>query len=299
MVSFVNDTPVVNDLLLPFQVCAGAVRGRLVRLGPALDAILGGHDYPAPVARLLAEMLALAAALAGGLKYEGVFTLQAQGDGPVSLLMADVTSAGALRGYARFDAARLGESGSARDLLGNGHLAFTVDQGPDTDRYQGIVALEGDSLAECIELYFDQSEQLDTAVKTALSNEGGWRVAALLVQRMPVLLSGQPILTGDEAEDSWRRAVILMSSATPVEMLNGEIGPEELLWRLYHGEAVEAFTPRALAAKCRCSAEKVLATLRSFDRDEIVALADHKGQVDVTCEFCRATYAFVPADLDR
>ena len=237
--------------------------------------------------------------MAGGLKYDGIFTLQAQGDGPVSLLMADVTSAGALRGTARFDAARLGDSRSVRELLGNGHLAFTVDQGPDTDRYQGIVALEGDSLAECVELYFDQSEQLDTAVKTALSNEGGWRVAALLVQRMPALLSGQPILTGEESEDSWRRAVILMSSATPEEMLGGEIGAEKLLWRLYHGEAVEAFGVRVLEAKCRCSADKVLSTLRSFDRDEVVALANHNGHVEVTCEFCRTTYAFAPADLDR
>jgi len=288
----------VTDLLLPFHVSAGAVRGRLVRLGPALDAILGGHDYPAPVAALLAEMLALAAALAGGLKYDGIFTLQAQGNGPVSLVMADVTSAGALRGYARFDAVRLPERGNVKDLLGEGHLAFTVDQGPDTDRYQGIVALDGDSLAECVEIYFDRSEQLDSAVKTAISSENGWRVAALMVQRMPAPLSGQPILTGDEAEDSWRRAVILMSSATPVEMLDGAVAPAELLWRLYHGEAVEAFASRALVAKCRCSGDKVLSTLRSFDRDEIVGLADENGQVVVTCEFCRSAYAFTAADLD-
>ena len=189
----------MTDLLLPFHVCAGAVRGWLVRLGPALDTILGGHDYPAPVATLLAEMLALAAALAGGLKYDGIFTLQAQGNGPVSLVMADVTSAGGLRGYARFDAARLPQRGLVQDLLGEGHLAFTVDQGPDTERYQGIVALQGDTLAECVELYFDQSEQLDSAVKTAISSENGWHVAALMVQRMPAPLSGQPILTGYEA----------------------------------------------------------------------------------------------------
>ena len=291
----------MTDLLLPFQVSAGAVRGRMVRLGTTLDTILGGHDYPPPVASLLAEMLVLAAALAGALKYDGIFTLQAQGDGPVSLVMADVTSAGALRGYARFDERRLamlGKLPSLKALMGRGHLAFTVDQGGDTDRYQGIVALDGDTMAACVEQYFRQSEQIDSAVKTALAREGGWRAAALMVQRMPSALPGQPILTGEEADEAWRRAVILMGSATAPEMLDRAVTPTDLLWRLYHGDGIEAFAARPLEARCRCSAEKVRSTLRSFDRDEIVSLADESGKVVVTCEFCRAVYAFAPAELD-
>jgi len=290
----------VTDILLPFQVAAGAVRGRMVRLGPAVESILAGHAYPPPVARLLAETLALAAALAGGLKYDGIFALQAQGDGPVSLVLADVTSAGALRGYARFDAARLamlGKAPSLKALMGKGHLAFTVDQGPDTDRYQGIVALEGADLAESVELYFRQSEQLDTAVKAAVSAEGGWRAAALVAQRMPAAMTGQPILVGDEAEDIWRRAAILMNSATAQEMLDPAVAPQDLLWRLYHAEQVEAFEPRRLEARCRCSEAKVVATLRSFPADEISGLADDDGKIVVTCEFCRVAYTFTAADL--
>jgi len=295
--------PLTQDLLLPFHIVAGLARGRMVRLGPALDEILRGHDYPRPVAALLGETLALAAALAGALKYEGVFTLQAQGDGPVSLLVADVTSAGHLRGYARFDAERVAEAGSDADmkrLLGAGYLAFTVDQGPDTDRYQGLVELEGATLAECADAYFERSEQLPTALKLAVDGggEAPWRAAALMLQRMP-LGPNSPILTADEAEEGWRRAAILMSSATPAEMLDPELASERLLWRLFHAEGLAADEGRPLEARCRCSQDKVEGTLRSFPRDEIEGLRDEAGDVVVVCEFCKTRYAFDPAGLER
>lgn len=299
----------IQDQLLPFSIGGGAVRGRVARLGPALDAVLGAHAYPVPVARLLAETLALAAVLAASLKYEGVFTLQAQGDGPVSLLLADVTSAGSLRGYARFDAEALaavtdgegGADGEGVGLLGSGYLAFTVDQGPDTDRYQGIVELAGGSLAECAHLYFRKSEQLETAVKVAArppSGPDGWRAAAVMVQRMPAASEHAPILVADEAEDCWRRASILLASATEDEMLDPALPPEQLLWRLYHAEMLQTFESRPLAARCRCSKAKVEGTLRSFPRDEVAGLADERGDVVVTCEFCRTDYTFGPQDLD-
>lgn len=295
-----------TDLLIPFHLGGGAVRGRLVRLGPAVEAILAGHGYPQPVGLLLAETLALAAALAGGLKFDGIFTLQAQGDGAVSLVMADVTSGGDLRGYARFDAVKLAavaaDAAPVPGLLGGGYLAFTVDQGPKTDRYQGIVELGGATLSACAETYFRQSEQIDTRVKLACrpaADGRGWAAAALTVQRMPADIPGAPILVGEEAEDGWRRAALLMETATAAEMLSPDLGGEALLHRLFHAELLQVSAPRPLAARCRCSRDRVARTLRSFARAEIEDLRDDTGRVIVTCEFCRTAHSFTPADLER
>lgn len=291
-----------NDLILPFQVAGGAVRGRLVRLGPAVDAILDGHDYPPAVGKLLAETLALAGVLAGSLKYDGVFTLQAQGDGPVGLVLADVTSAGDIRGYARFDANKLAAAAdtSVKGLFGTGYLAFTVDQGPKTDRYQGIVELNGATLADCAKEYFAQSEQLDTEVMVASRApvEGaGWQVGALMIQRMPGSQPGAPIMTADESVEHWRTASILLASLSENELL--ALDPGQVAFRLFHGEGLQAWEPKRLAAKCRCSLPKIASALRSIPRDEISALRDEKGEVTVTCEFCRTVYSFDDEALER
>src|SRR5262245_23322940 len=203
----------LDDLIQPFKLEGQAVRGRLVRLGPLLDVILHRHQYPDAVATLLAEMLALSAALAGALKYEGVFTLQTKGDGPIRLMVADVTSSGDVRGYAQFDAERLaaigataeGSSLSVPRLLGAGYLAFTVDQGQHTERYQGIVELTGATLAECVHHYFRQSEQFEAAIKLAAGRsapDGTWRAGALMLQRLPPEAGA-----AEDVEDGWRRAL--------------------------------------------------------------------------------------------
>ncbi len=294
-----------RDLIQPFLIQAGAVRGRLVRLGPALDAILGGHGYPRAVAERLAETLALAAALAGSLKFDGIFTLQIQADGAIPLVVADITSAGALRGYARVDAAKLAEA-EGRDLpavpryFGRGHLAFTVDQGPDTDRYQGIVELSGDTLADCARTYFRQSEQLETAFRLAVRPDDGqgWGAAVIMVQRMPSAPTS-PILTSDEAEDGWRRADILMASAKDAELFDPALTASALLHRLYHADGLQMFDARPLEARCRCSAERVEATLKSFPRQQVEEMRDEHGMVAVVCEFCKTAYRYGPQDLDR
>lgn len=294
-----------DDLLLAFQLTSGAFRGRLSRLGAAIDGILARHDYPPPVAALLAETVALAAVLAGALKYAGKFTLQIQGDGPVPLLVADVTSDGDLRGYARVESERLaavlasdGDMSMPR-LLGKGYLAFTVDQGPDTDRYQGIVELTGASLCDCVHQYFRQSEQLETALKVAVrapEGDNGWRAAGLLLQRMPP--SGAPILLED-VDELWRRAVILMGSATTAEMVDPALPGETLLWRLFHDDGLLLSPSRPLRARCRCSRERVEGTLRSFPRSDVEDMRDEAGRVVATCEFCKTSYDFGPADLER
>ncbi|HLO77057.1 MAG TPA: Hsp33 family molecular chaperone HslO [Magnetospirillum sp.] len=290
-------------MILPFQVAGGAVRGRLVRLGPAVEAILAGHAYPAPVGRLLAETLALASVLAGSLKYDGVFTLQAQGQGPISLLVADVTSAGDLRGYARFDAERVAAAAEATvpALLGTGYLAFTVDQGPKTDRYQGIVELTGATLAECAKQYFAQSEQLDTEVVLASRVDDGAApmAAALMIQRMPGGQPGAPILTGDQSAEAWRTATILLASLTEAELLDPALAAEQVPHRLFHAEGLQMWEPKALRAQCRCSDAKIASALRSIPRAEIAALRDEAGKVTITCEFCRTVYAFDDEALER
>jgi molecular chaperone Hsp33 len=287
-----------DDLVQPFQIEPFALRGRLVRLGPAIDSILTRHAYPAPVAAMLGEAITLAVALAGALKYEGVFTLQTKGDGPIRMMVADVTTAGAIRGYAQFDAARLEAgapaTGSVPRLLGAGYLALTVDQGEHTERYQGIVELQGSTLAECVHHYFRQSEQVEAALKVAIAqvpDESGtprWRAGALMIQRLP---RESFTLERETEDDAWRRAAIFMSSSTSAELIDPALAPEQLLFRLFHEDGVRAYPPHLLMAKCRCSRHRVETVLRALTPDEI---ADMKidDKITVTCEFCSTVYDF-------
>ena len=271
------------------------MRGRLVRLGPVVDSALTGHDYPPAVAAMLAEAMAMGAVLASGLKYDGIFTLQLQGDGPVRLMLVDITSGGDMRGYARFDADRLASSrvpeGLVPRLFGAAHMAFTVDQGPGTERYQGITSLEGATLGDCCHAYFRQSEQLQTAIRLCASemSEPGKapRAAALMLQRLPL----NNVLQAEEAEDDWRRAVIMMSSARPSELLEPSLSSADLLFRLFHEDGVRIYRQRPLRHNCRCSREKVERTLRAFPLAELETMVEN-GVVRVTCEFCKTDYVF-------
>jgi molecular chaperone Hsp33 len=299
-----------DDLVQPFRLDPFALRGRLVRLGPTVDRILAQHDYPEPVATLLGEAITLAVLLAGALKYDGVFTLQTKGDGPVRLLVADVKTDGAVRGYAQYDSTRLGEimpaddrwggdSPSVPDLLGAGYIAFTVDQGDDTERYQGIVEIVGSTLAECAQHYFRQSEQLQAGLKLAVARageEGAWRAGGLMLQRVPPEGGHPPI--GDDVEDAWRRVMVLMSSATAAELVAPDLPPRRLLWRLFHEEGVRVFETNAVEARCRCSRERIARILLAFPADEIEDM--QKDPVTtVTCEFCNTRYEFEAEELAR
>jgi len=280
-----------DDHILPFQIEAQGLRGRLVRLGPLADEILHRHEYPPVVARMLAEMLALAALLAGALKYEGVFTLQTSGDGPIRLMVADITSTGNMRGYAQFDAARLPADGepSVPRLLGAGHLAFTVDQGDFTDRYQGIVELDGATLSDCVHHYFRQSEQLQCALRLAVGESGGhWRAGALMLQRMP---PPEESYEAEAAEDGWRRALAFMASVRNGELTDPGLTPNALLYRLFHEDGVRVFREQPLSAGCRCSRERVEMVLRAMPADELSAMQE-EGEALVTCEFCNRKYRF-------
>lgn len=289
------------DQVQPFLIESSGIRGRLLRLEGVCDRILARHDYPAPVARLLAEMLALCGGLASLIKYDGIFTLQASGDGPLRMMVVDVTSDGAMRGYAGFDHERverlMAENAgqpTVPQLFGQGYLAFTVDQGSYSERYQGIVTLTGDTLASCLQHYFMQSEQLQSGIVLAGGQRGAhWVSAALVLQRLP-----EEAVHAIEDEDDWRRAMVLQASCSEDELLDDSLGFHDLLYRLFHEEGVRVFEPRPLKEGCRCSRKKLEGVLKAMPRPEIEDLKNN-GAVEVTCEFCTTLYRFDDDDLER
>ena len=291
------------DQIKPFMVEAAGVRGRLVQLGDAVEEVLSRHPYPQPVAALLAEMLALTAALGSLLKFEGVFTLQTKGDGPISMMVADMTADGALRGYADYKAEAFEGEREREDLgqlLGKGYIAFTVDQGPNTERYQGIVELRGARLHDSVQYYFRQSEQLSTALSAAAGqNEAGqWRAGAIILQQMPEEEArAQGLEQAKQREEGWVHALTLMSTTKDEELLSTDLAPNELLYRLYHEDGVRVFPARGLGFGCRCSRERVEGVLRSIPDEELATLKLDDGRVEVVCEFCRTAYHFDDVDL--
>ncbi len=291
-------TPAV-DMIQPFQIEGPGLRGRMVRVGPALDKALSPHGYPASVGRLLSETVATALILASSLKYDGIFTLQITGDGPVGTLMADVTSDGAFRCYAGYDAVRLAaleaETSDATlpHYLGAGRMAFTVDQGPDMERYQGVTEVTGATMAECAHAYFRQSEQLQTAM-VILTDVENATAGALMLQQLPE----QQNVMDEDTEEDWRRAVVLMSSVRQEELLDEGLAPADLLYRLFHEDGVRLFDALSIRNECRCSVKKVKRTLKSFPREEIEGMREDDGIVRVTCEFCKTDYTFDDDALD-
>ncbi len=300
--------PAVPDIVVPrgvtrFHLPCRPVRGRLIRLGPLADALLTRHDNHKAVTRLAGEALVLAAGLASALKYRGSFSVQAKGDGPVSLLLADCTDGGALRGYARSDphklAALLAEhpEPSASRLLGKGYLAFTVDQGPETDPYQGIVAIEGESLADMALHYFRTSEQLRCFVRIAAApTDAGWRAGALILEKVAGSGGVDPDLDEADREESWATASALATTLTDAELLDDGLPPDRLLYRLFHSEGVVTSRPRALAYGCRCSRARLSGILEGFPPDDL----DHMtvgGDIVMTCEFCNLDFRFPRTDL--
>lgn len=305
------------DQVQPFQWDSAPLRGRLVRLGPALETILHRHAYPEPVAWLLAEMTALTTVLAATLKFDGIFTLQAKGEGAVRMLVADLVQNGsaprALRAYAQMDpdavaalALPAGQCPPLRQLTGGGYLAFTVDQGEHAERYQGIVGLDGDSLTACVQHYFRQSEQLPTGlVVAARPDPTGWRAAALMMQQMPDPADPARLPTaegapGDGREDDWRRAMVLMATCTAEELLDSTLSPHALLYRLFHQEGVRVFDPWPVEHRCRCSRARVATTLRALSDDAVESLKEN-GQITVSCQFCNQRYVFdsLPPEPDN
>jgi molecular chaperone Hsp33 len=306
----------VDDAVLPYEVDALDLRGRLTRLGPTLDEILTKHDYPTPVGKLLGEAIVLTTLLGSSLKFDGRFILQTQTDGPVSFLIVDFKAPDRLRAYARFDASRLKDGQDSGSLLGKGHLAMTIDQGPDMSRYQGLVALDGGSLEDAAHEYFLRSEQIPTRVRLAVGEEwrGGdgprhrWRAGGMLMQflpKSPERARQADLDPGDAPEgtvthtvkedDAWIEGQSLIATVEDVELIDPDLSGERLLYRLFHERGVRVFKPLALQAQCSCSRDAVSSMLKSFAPEDRAGMVKD-GKVEVTCEFCSSVYQFTPQE---
>jgi molecular chaperone Hsp33 len=310
-----------DDSILPFEVASLDLRGRVVRLGPALDDILARHDYPPTISKLLGEAIVLTVLLGSSLKFEGRFILQTKTDGPVRLLVVDFRSPGQVRACAQFDSTAIAGSApkSAGELLGRGHLAMTIDQGPEMSRYQGLVALNGGNLEDAAHEYFLRSEQIPTRVRLAVAEElsagvGGprhrWRAGGMLLQFLPKKaerMRGPDLDPGDAPagtarhavpeDDAWVEGRSLIATVEDVELIDPSLSSERLLYRLFHEHGVRVFRSADVAAKCSCSRASVTNMLNSFpqrDRDEMVL----DGVISVTCEFCNSKYVFAPAEVE-
>jgi molecular chaperone Hsp33 len=317
--------PAGDDAVRPFQVDGLDVRGRAVQMGPALDALLGRHDYPPAVSKLVAEAAVLTALLGASLKFEGKFILQTQTDGPVSMLVVDFRTPGDLRAYASFNAEAVAKAEAAGEassgqLLGRGTLAMTIDQGAEMTRYQGIVALEGQSLEEVAHTYFRQSEQIPTKVRLAAAEllvraDGEtrhlWRAGGILAQFMPAVTSRLPRIdlpggdvpegaeTDDAAEDdSWREAQLLVETVEDHELLDSSVPVERLLYRLFHERGVRVYDPTPLREECSCNRGRIDSVLRSFSAEAIDESVED-GRIKVKCEFCGTAYEFEPDEFRR
>ena len=288
-----------DDLVASFSLDRAPVRGRVVRLGPeALDPILRRHDYPRPVAMLLGEALALAALVGSLLKTDGRLVVQAQGQGPVSLLVAEHT-AGGLRGYARMaEGAREALANANRmppaALLGAGYLVLTLDEGDNKAPHQGIVPLEGDTLAQCAENYFRVSEQTDTCIRLAVGEVMSrdapplWRAGGALMQR---LASDQA--RGDTEED-WNRPSILFHSVKDEELVDPALGADRVLYRLFHEDGVRMTPPTPLEDRCTCNEERLTNVMRQFPHSELQDLIEPDGLLHAHCQFCSREYLIEP-----
>jgi molecular chaperone Hsp33 len=311
-----------DDTILPFEIASLDLRGRLVRLGPVVDTILRRHDYPSPVAKLVGEAIVLTVLLGSVLKFEGRFILQTKTDGPVRMLVVDYRTPGSVRALATFDKARVASAiADGKDdpgaLLGHGHLAMTVDQGPDTARYQGLVALEGRDLEHAAHEYFLRSEQIPTRVRLAVGEEFladgaryGWRAGGMILQFIPKSAerAQRPDLDPGDAptgaaphavpeDDAWVEGRSLVGTVEDVELIDPSVSAERLLYRLFHQRGVRVFRTRALGAACSCSRDKVANMLRSFPQDDRDHMIEN-GVITVTCEFCNSSYVFEPTEVE-
>lgn len=311
-----------DDHVVPFQVEGLDVRGRAVQLGPMLDAILERHNYPLPVARLVAETVVLTVLLGTSLKFDGKLIVQTKSDGPVDLVVADFATPDKVRAYARFNEEALAEAlkdgrTQSHELLGKGVLAFTIDQGAHTQRYQGIVALDGATLEEIAGVYFRQSEQIPTKVRLGVAelldrDENGkprhrWRAGGMVAQFLPDAPERmrQPDLSGGDGDDNddlfdeddlWAEAKVMVETIDADELTDPMVGTERLLYRLFHERGVRVYQPQAVYDRCSCSREKIRSVLTGLHADDIESTIED-GLIKVTCEFCSTTYRFEASEV--
>ena len=311
-----------DNLVLPFRTVKSDVIGRVIRLGSVVHTILSRHAYPEPVSHALGEALALTSMLGSALKEKdnAKLILQTKSDGPLDFLVADFESPGKVRGYANFakgnaalaDMRGRGDQGA---LLGQGHLAMTIDPGGGRDSYQGIVPLANDTLVTAADTYFRQSEQIPTFIRLAVARHYGpaegsgarawhWRAGGLMIQQLPREggkreLDGEAHDLGLEGDDdeNWNRARHLAATVQDHELLDPLLSPERLLYRLFHEEGVRVVPAIELTETCRCSRERIEMYLKRFGAEELADLREPDGSISVKCEFCSRKYPFAPGEF--
>lgn len=288
-----------DDLALPYKIEGLNAHGRVVRLSDVVDEVLARHDYPEPIAQLLGEALVLTSMLGSTLKFAGRFVLQINSNGPVSMLVCDVRSSGEMRGHAIIDKDKLamyGKNPSQSILLGKGHIAFTVDQGPDMENYQGVVPLEG-SLTEAAHHYFEQSEQIETRLRLAAAplmlpgGETKWRAGGIILQQTASDGGMSEDMSEAVSADDWARLTALLETAGDDELLAPDLAGETLVYRLFNEDGVRVFAPLHFHFSCTCSQDRIKNLISTFSESEIQDMLE-EDKIAVTCEFCNETYEF-------
>ncbi|MBV7380054.1 Hsp33 family molecular chaperone HslO [Maritimibacter dapengensis] len=309
-----------DDTILPFQLDASDVRGRVARLDGVLDEVLVQHNYPPAVEALVAEATLLTALIGQTIKLRWKLSLQVRGDGPARLIATDYYAPeragepGRVRAYASFDEERLDPEGAPFAQIGRGYFAILIDQGKGTTPYSGLTPIAGQSLSDCAQSYFAQSEQLPTRfILSFLKESGMWRAGGVMLQHMPKasplmkdggsgeegLLTAEDIFSDDNERENWSRANILLDSVEQDEMIGPEVQPTELLVRLFHEERPRVFDPQSVEFGCTCSSEKVIQSLSIYSEKDIATMTTDEGIVTADCQFCGAHYEFDPKVLGK
>ena len=311
-----------DDTVLPFQLDASDIRGRVARLDGVLEDVLKQHDYPPLIEALVAEMALLTALIGQSMKLRWKLSLQVRGSGPARLIATDYYAPGEdgsparLRAYASFDADRIEAEAAPFSQIGQGYFAILIDQGPDMTPYQGITPIAGGSLSACAETYFAQSEQLPTRFSLAygrstLKGEGEhWRAGGVMLQHMPKaspsvgeggsgeagLLAAADLMDDDEGEN-WTRANALLDTVDPLELIGPSVSPTDLLVRLFHEEQPRVYDAQPVHFGCTCSEDRVRQSLSIYSAKDIATMTTDDGQVTADCQFCGAHYVFAPETL--
>ena len=297
----------MNDKCISFNLDSNIFRGRIVRIDNVLKDIFSHSRYSDNIASAVAESTALGIILASLMKFEGIFTLQMQGNGPLSVLVTDVTSQGKVRSCAKYDAKAIAEAQVLRKTegqieatphwLGQGNLIFTIDQGKNTDLYQGVVDLQGKNLAECALRYFKNSEQIDTHLQLYVNKNGNdWQAGGILIQKMPTSGGKENEISAEEIDALWNEDKILMDSLKKEEIFDSSLSLEDLLFRLFHEHNVRVVKENEYHFGCRCSREKLQATLSAMKEEDINDMVEN-GKITATCNFCGQTYSFDKGEL--
>ncbi len=285
----------LDNHIIPFQLGGNKVRGSIVRLGSAVSEIIKRHNYPNNIKSLLADTLTITACLGSRMKHEGVFTIQAKGTGEVHTLFSDITNNGFLRGYVGLNADFSNQESDLISLMGSGHIIFMLDQGKYSKRYQGIVALEDKSISKSAELYFNNSEQLDTRFvvfnhynSQSASKEKFFPSGLIMIQKMPTKVG----MDEEQNSEVWENAISFLSTLKKEECLSVSLTSENILFRLFNEVGVTVYDEIVIQDKCRCSKEKVEFAIQNLNKDELNEISDDKGNIKVICEFCKTERSF-------